>query len=727
MSIQFDATTKRFLLHSKQTTYIMELVKEGFLAHVYWGRKLTGYHGSNQILYRDRGFCPNIYVEDRAFSLDTLPQEYPQYGNGDYRPCAYQIKNEHNETFSDLRYVSHDIVQGKPRLTSLPSAYGSESEVETLILHMADEVAGLCVDLSYSVFYEMDVLVRSSRFYAKKDFVLTKMLSANVDFRTCEFDLVSMYGAHNNDRNLERSPLRTATTVVESMRGASSPQQTPFLALAGKHTSEEHGDVYAMQLIYSGNFQASVHVDAYQNVRMQMGLQPFDNDWHLKAGTSFETPEVVMTYTKDGCNAMSAQLHAFVRSHIVAERWKHTLRPILLNSWEAAYFNFDENKLITLAKEASQTGIELFVLDDGWFVNRNDDTSSLGDWEVDTKKLPHGLAWLSDQVHLLGMQFGLWVEPEMISEDSDLYRSHPDYVMQVRGRKHVFGRHQLVLDLSVQEVCDMVVERICKVLQSARIEYVKWDMNRHLTNIGSVLQEDATQREVAHRYMLGVYDIMNRITQAFPHILFESCSSGGGRFDLAMLCYMPQTWTSDNTDAWCRMKIQYATSYMMPNETMGCHVSSCPNHQTGRMTPLSTRFAVAMSGRLGYELDLTKLNAPEKEDVCQQIQFYKKLRPMVQGGKLYRLLNPFEGNEGATMVVGADEREVLVVYLKALSEPAAPFHILRLQGLQEDAIYVDQTNGVGYSGSELMYAGISIPDTKEDFHSEVWYFKREED
>lgn len=726
MNIKFDVNTKRFELTSKNTTYLMEIIKDGFLAHVYWGRRLTGYHGSNSILYLDRGFCPNIHVEDRSFSLDTLPQEYPQYGNGDYRPCAYQIKNEHNETFSDIRYVSHEIMKGKARLTSLPCAHGSNEEVETLCIHMEDEYAGLHIDLFYSVFYDTDIIVRSSRFYANKDLVLTKMLSANVDFRRSDFDLISMYGSHNNDRNLDRRALHSASTIIESMRGASSPQQTPFIALASKDSNEEAGDVYAMQFIYSGNFQAVVYKDTYENVRMQMGLQPFDNEWHLSKGSVFETPEVVLSYTNRGFNALSSQLHTFARQHIIAKSWRNKPRPILINSWESAYFNFDEDTLLALAKEASKVGIELFVLDDGWFKNRNSDTSSLGDWIVDTRKLPHGLAWLSDQIHDLGMQFGIWIEPEMISENSDIYRKHPEYAMHVKGRAPVSGRGQLVMDLTSPIVRDYVVDSICNVLSSASINYVKWDMNRHLSNIGSSFQNDASQREVAHRYMLGVYDIMNRITNAFPTILFESCSSGGGRFDLGMLYYMPQTWTSDNTDAICRMHIQYATSYMMPLETMGNHVSSCPNHQTGRNTNLATRFAVAMGGRLGYELDLTKLDSSEKEEVKHQIALYKKLRPTIQNGTLYRLLNPFTNNAGAINIISQDAKEVLVIYVKTLSEAAAPLYILRLQGLQEESLYIDQATNQVYSGSELMYAGISIQNAKEDFHSEIWHFRKED-
>ena len=721
MSITYLSQEKRFLLETNHSSYIMELAHHDFLSHVYWGKKITNYHGSNKILYRDRGFCPNINPSDRTFSLDTLPQEYPQYGNGDYRPCAYQVKNEQNETFSDIRYVSHEIYQGKQPLQQLPSSYADEKDVETLIIHMQDKTLGLSIDLYYHVFPTCDVITRYAKFHTTQPLTLTKMLSASVDFRRDDFDLVTMYGAHNNDRNLDRRPLTSATTVVESMRGASSPHQTPFLCLCNHNADEQQGEVYTMQFVYSGNFHGSVHVDPYRNVRMQIGLQPFDCEWHLSPNEIFETPEVVMTYTDQGFNQMSKQLHTFVKQHIIRGIWKDKQRPILFNSWESLYFDIREDKLLEIADTAADLGIELFVLDDGWFKGRNDDNSSLGDWVCDTKKLPHGIAWLSEQIHQRGMQFGIWVEPEMISEDSDLYRAHPEYALQIKDREHVIGRGQLVLDLTSSNVRDYVVESICNVLRSAKIEYVKWDMNRHLTNIGSLFLETKHQRETAHRYMLGVYDIMQRITQQFPDILFESCSSGGGRFDLGMLCYMPQTWTSDNTDAICRTKIQYATSYMMPAITMGSHVSVCPNHQTGRITPMSTRFAVAMSGRLGYELDLTKIHEDEIPLVKQQIALYKQYRPLVQHGTMYRLKNPFTGNEGAWCFV--NDKNVLAIYIKTLSEPAAPFRILRLQGLEEDALY-QLNHGDVYSGSELMYAGISIPNTKEDFHSEVWYFTK---
>ena len=723
MNIVFEKESQRFFINTKNTTYIIEIVKNEFLAHLYWGKKIENYFGSNKIMFRDRGFSPNIFKEDRTFSLDTLPQEYPQYGNGDFRPCAYHIIDKDNNTFSDLRYISFEILKEKPKLNGLPSSHGEK--IETLVLTLLDEILGLEVKLYYSVFYDSDVIVRRTSFKALKDeIILDRMLSANVDFRTDNFDLLSLYGAHNNDRNIDRRPLTSGTYVLESTRGASSMHQSPFIVLIDKEGTENYGDVYAMQFIYSGSFYSAVHVDQYRNVRMQMGLQPFDNNWILAKGETFDTPEVVLAYSNSGLTGLSNQLHHFVRNHIIKEKWKNKARPILINNWEATYFNFTEEKLLALAKEAKEIGIELFVLDDGWFKNRNSDTSSLGDWEVDRNKLPNGIDGLADKIHSMGLKFGIWFEPEMINEDSELYRSHPEYTIQIKNRNLIYGRGQFVLDLSNKEVCNFIIESISKILDSQKIDYVKWDMNRHITNAGSLFLNSKNQRECTHRYMLGLYYIVETLVEKYPDILFESCSSGGGRFDLGLLCYMPQTWASDNTDAICRSKIQYATSLMYPSLVVGSHVSVCPNHQVGRITPLETRFNIALCGNLGYELDLTLLSNEEKSEIKNQIKFYKKVRDIVQFGDYYRLLNPFTTNEYAVNFVSKNKEEIIVVYLKVLSEPAAPFHILKLKGLDENSLYVDTVTNNVYSGAELMYAGLWLENVKQDFYSKKWYFKK---
>ena len=723
MNIVFEKENNRFFLNTKNTTYIMEIVKNEFLAHIYWGKKIKNYFGSNKIMYRDRGFSPNIFKEDRTFSLDTLPQEYPQYGNGDFRPCAYHITDKNNNTYSDLRYKNYEILEEKPKLQGLPNSYGEK--IETLVLTLLDQFIGLEVKLYYSIFYESDVIVRRTTFKSlNDDIILNKMLSANVDFRNNDFDLISLYGAHNNDRNIDRRPLTSGTYVIESTRGASSMHQSPFLILIDKEGNENQGDTYAMQFIYSGSFHSAVHIDQYKNIRMQMGLQPFDNNWILEKGKTFYTPEVVLTYSDSGLTGLSNQLHYFVRNHILRGMWKNKERPILINNWEATYFDFNEEKLLHLAEEAKNVGIELFVLDDGWFKKRNSDTSSLGDWEVDLKKLPKGIDSLADKIHSMGLKFGLWFEPEMINEDSDLYRLHPEYTIQVKDRNLIYGRGQFVLDLSNKEVCDYVIESISKILKSQKIDYIKWDMNRHITNAGSLFLNSKNQRECTHRYMLGLYYILETLTEKYPDILFESCSSGGGRFDLGLLCYMPQTWASDNTDAVCRSKIQYATSLMYPSLVIGAHVSVCPNHQVGRNTPLNSRFNIALCGNLGYELDLTLLSVEEKLEIKNQVNFYKEIRNLVQFGDYYRLLNPFTTNEYGVNFVSKTKEEILVVYLKVLSEPAAPFHILKLKGLNEDYLYMDMETENIYSGAELMYAGLSLENVKQDFYSKRWFLKK---
>lgn len=723
MNIIFEKESQRFFLNTKNTTYIMEIVKGEFLAHLYWGKKINKYFGSNRIMYRDRGFSPNIFKDDRTFSLDTLPQEYPQYGNGDFRPCAYHVMDKNNNTYSDLRYISFEILEEKPKFQGLPNSYGKK--INTLVLTLLDEVIGLEVKLYYSVFYESDVIVRRATFKAlKDDLILDRMLSANIDFRTDNFDLISLYGAHNNDRNIDRRELTSGTYVIESTRGASSMHQSPFLILIDKEGDENKGDAYAMQFIYSGSFYSAVHVDQYRNVRLQMGLQPFDNNWILEKGEIFSTPEAVLSYSSLGLTGLSNQLHHFVRNHILRGEWQNKPRPILINNWEATYFNFNEDKLLALAEEAKKVGIELFVLDDGWFKGRNSDSSSLGDWEVDNNKLPNGLDNLIDKIHSMGLKFGLWFEPEMINEDSDLYRLHPEYAIQIKGRDLIYGRGQFVLDLSNKEVCDYVIESISKILSSNKIDYIKWDMNRHITNSGSLFLNSRNQRECTHRYMLGLYYIVETLVKKYPNILFESCSSGGGRFDLGMLCYMPQTWASDNTDAICRSKIQYATSLMYPSLVVGAHVSVCPNHQVGRITPLNSRFNIAMCGNLGYELDLTLLSEQEKLEIKNQVEFYKSVREIIQFGKYYRLLNPFTTNEYGVNFVSKEKDEVIVVYLKTLSEPAAPFHILKLKGLNEEDLYIDIETENIYSGAELMYAGLSLENIKQDFYSKRWHFKK---
>jgi alpha-galactosidase len=724
MAIQFDEVKKVFHLQAKDTSYVMEIVRDGYLLHLYWGRRINEYHHSNQIQLLDRGFSGNPYKEDRTFSLDTLPQEYPQYGNTDFRKPAYQVQLENGATITDLRYESHTIYKGKLPLEGLPATYvENENEAETLEIIMLDSLTGLKVALSYTVFEEFNVITRSVKFINEgtQTLKLLSALSLCVDFRDADFDFLHLHGAHVKERYIERQPLRHGIQSIESTRGASSHQHNPFIALLKKDATEDSGEVYAFNFVYSGNFLAQAEVDQFSSTRVTMGINPFDFCWILEPDEVFQTPEAVMVYSSEGLGSMSRTFHDLYRTRLVRGTYRDKERSILVNNWEATYFDFNAEKILDIAKVGREVGIELFVLDDGWFGKRNNDTSSLGDWFVDREKLPEGLDNLALRVQEMGMEFGLWFEPEMISVDSDLYRKHPDWCLHVPGRTRSESRNQLVLDFSRDDVCYEITKQVSNILASVPISYVKWDMNRHMTEIGSAALPPERQRETAHRYMLGLYKVMENITTSFPDVLFESCSGGGGRFDPGILYYMPQTWTSDNTDAVSRLKIQYGTSLVYPIVSMGAHVSAVPNHQVHRSTSMDMRGDVAMSGNLGYELDLTKLTEDEKEIVKKQVSHYKEIRKLIQFGEFYRLQSPFEGNETAWLFTDKDKTQAIVFYFRVLAEPAAPLTVLKLKGMDISKKYrVIGTDKV-YGGDELSYVGLSIPaEIKGDFQSYVW-------
>jgi alpha-galactosidase len=729
MGIHYNAENKTFHLKAKNTSYVMEILRDGYLVHHYWGRKVNEFRQSNKLQYMDRGFSGNPYQhrEDRTFSLDTLPQEYPQYGNTDFRKPAYQVQLENGSTITELRYQTHKIVKGKPALEGLPATYTeSEDEAETLEITMKDTLTGLVVLLSYTVFEQHNAITRSACFVNEghENLKILSAQSVSVDFRDADFDFLHLHGAHVKERHMERRPLRHGIQSIESTRGASSHQHNPFLALLRKGAGEDNGEVYAFNFVYSGNFLAQAEVDQFSNTRVTMGINPFDFSWKLEPGEAFQTPEVVMVYSGAGLGDMSRTFHDLYRTRLVRGEFRDKERPILINNWEATYFDFTAEKILDIAKAGRDLGIELFVLDDGWFGKRNNDTSSLGDWIVDKEKLPEGLDQLAKQVRDLNMEFGLWFEPEMISVDSDLYRKHPDWCLHVPNRDRSESRNQLILDFSRDEVCEAITKQVCDILASAPISYVKWDMNRHMTEIGSATLPPERQRETAHRYMLGLYKVMEEITSAFPNVLFESCSGGGGRFDPGMLYYMPQVWTSDNTDAVSRLKIQYGTSLVYPIVSMGSHVSAVPNHQVNRITSLDMRGDVAMSGNLGYELDLTRLEESEKTVVKQQVKKYKNIRQLIQFGDFYRLRSPFEGNETAWLFTSKDKAEAMVFYFSVLAEPAEPFKVLKVTGLNPEKTYQVAGTSEIYGGDELMYAGLSIPaDLKGDFQSFVWELK----
>ncbi|NRT37098.1 alpha-galactosidase [Clostridium beijerinckii] len=727
MSIKINEEKLLFHLQGKNTSYVMQVIRDGYLAHLYWGKRINKYRGSNKIVFMDRGFSPNPDDKDRTFSIDTIPQEYQAFGNGDFRIPAYQVRINDGYRISDLRYKGYGLYKGKRELEGLPATYVNYiEEAETLEIIMEDVVIGLEVTLSYTLFKELDVITRSVSFSnkGKESIRLLRALSMSVDFREDDFEMITLYGAHNNEKNIARRKIVPGVQLIDSCRGASSPQQAPFLALVRKDTTEDRGEVYSFNLVYSGNFTAQVQVDSYNNTRVSMGINPFDFSWLLEVGEDFQTPEAVMVYTQNGIGEMSRIYHKLYSQNLCRGKFKNKVRPILINNWEATYFDFDEEKIENIAKEGRGLGIELFVLDDGWFGRRDDDNSSLGDWIVDKRKLPNGLEALANKITSIGMEFGIWFEPEMVSIDSDLYRRHPDWGIHVPNRPYTLGRNQLVLDLSRDEVCSYIIESVSNILSSAPITYVKWDMNRHITDIGSEILTCERQEEVSHRYILGLYRIMEELVSRFPNVLFESCSSGGGRFDAGMLYYMPQTWTSDNTDAICRTKIQYGTSLVYPAITMGAHVSTAPNHQVGRTTPLETRGHVAMTGNFGYELDLTKLTNEEKEMVRDQVKLYNDIREIVQFGELYRIFNPFDGNEAAWNFVSNDKSEFVATYVRILSLPAAPIRTIKFKGLNPEYDYQDISTGEIFGGDELMNVGITIERVKQDFLSIQWRFKK---
>lgn len=728
MGITFDESTKIFHLAAGGSSYCLHIVKDSYVAHLYWGGRTRTKGSMLRLAFpMIRAFSPNPDPQDPMFSLDTLPQEYAGYGNSDFRHPAYQIQLENGSTVTDLRYHTHRILKGKPGLEGLPATYvEDDDEADTLEIELVDELTQLKAILSYTAFRDHSAIARSVRFINEGDQKLTllRALSMSVDFHDDEYSFLHLSGSWARERHIEHRPLGPGIQSIESRRGASSHQHNPFIALVREGTGEHSGETYGFSLVYSGNFVAQAEVDQFATTRISMGINPFDFSWLLEPGESFQTPEVVMVYADDGLEEMSRVYHRLYRTRLCRGEFRDKERPILVNNWEATYFNFTTDTLVKIAETASELGIELFVLDDGWFGQRKDDTTSLGDWAVNEVKLPGGLGDLAKRVNDLGLQFGLWVEPEMVSPDSDLYRAHPDWCLHVPGRSRSLGRSQLVLDLSRDDVCDGIIQMMKDVFSSAPISYVKWDMNRNMTEIGSALLPPERQRETAHRYMLGLYRILEELTAAFPDILFESCSGGGGRYDPGMLYYMPQTWTSDDTDAVARLKIQYGTTVVYPPITMGAHVSAVPNHQMGRSTPLEMRGHVAMSGNLGYELDLTKLTETEKRIIKRQISTYKEIRHLVQFGDFYRLLSPFvedtTAREVAWMFVSKDKCEAFVAYFRVLVEPHAPLGRLRLQGLDPDADYRLLKVGQVLDGAELMYTGLDLPFMLGDFQSHTW-------
>lgn len=723
MSIYFDENMQCFHLSNQQISYIIGIERGRYLVHRYWGKKLPSYAGSNQLNFKDWGFASNPFPEDRGFSLNGLPFETSTQGTGDHRVANYQIRSPKGHTVTNFYYDSYRVYEGKEAIPGLPSLRDT-AKVTTLEILLKDAVQQLEMRLIYHLFEDYPIITRRV-IYAnsgEESVILENAGSMSIDIAQDNFEMISLDGAHTNEANLTRQPIRSGIQRLESTRGSSSPQHQPFLALVDPYTSEFQGEVFAFHFVYSGNYVAQVEVEQYKTTRVQMGIHPDHFEWHLEPNELFHTPEVVLNYSDQGLNGMSQSFHQIYQEHLAPTYWQDKERPILLNEWEANYFDFTEEKLIQQAEKAAELGVELFVLDDGWFGERNSDDRSLGDWVVNQEKLPNGIAGLADKVHELGMKFGLWFEPEMISRYSQLFEKHPEWAIQVPDYPMTESRQQYVLDLSQPAVQDYLIEVFTEYLSTGAIDYIKWDMNRHLTEVGSILWPADKQKEVSHRYVLGLYRVLDYLNEHFPECLLENCSSGGGRFDPGMMYYMPQTWTSDNSDALCRSVIQYGYSYLYPPIMMGAHVSVTPNHQVGRITPLETRGWLAMSGNFGYELDLQVLSEEEQQIVQEQIKFYQAHRQLFQFGQFYRLQAP--NAHFASAWLFTNEEEAIAIYFQGLSRPAMPISYLKMRYLDAEAIYQEVDTQQQFSGTELNQAGILIPRVREDFYTSVFHWKK---
>ena len=693
-------------LRNDDVSYIIYILEGGVPAHLYFGKRVEGLNPASVLRRYDLPTDGQFSLQGCA--LDHTPHEYPAHGLGDLREGALSVRRADGTRSADLRVTGYDVVEGKPGIPGLPATFGDNAK--TLQLHLKDELIGLQATLSYTLFDDVAGVMRHAALHnaSGSDLVIERAFSLCLELPESRYDLLTLSGAWSREREINRRPLMMGEQGVSSLKGATSLHASNMLFLARPETTEAQGEAIGAALVYSGNFKACVHVDSHRMSRVFLGINDVDFQWTLAPGETFHTPEAVTVYSDKGLGGMSAQFHRVCAEHLVRGKYAKAPRPILLNNWEATYFNFDEEKLLKIARTAADVGVELFVLDDGWFGHRDDDHTSLGDWYVDTKKLPQGMKHLTDQVHAMGLKFGLWFEPEMISPRSDLYEQHPDWAIHIAGREPVQQRQQLTLDLSREDVQDYVYEAVASHLRADGIDYVKWDMNRNFSNIGSAMLPADRQKELPHRYMLGLYRVLERLVNDFPEVLFESCSSGGGRFDMGMLHYMPQTWTSDNTDALCRCRIQYSTSLVFPPFAMGSHVSAVPNHQTGRITPIETRGNVAMSGCFGYELDLNTLSADELDKVRAQIRQVKALRQTLLYGDFHRLLSPYEGDDTAWITVSRDKTEAVFMLTRAMAKSFTYAPLVKLRGLDEHRVYTVAETGESYTGSELMNLGLSV-------------------
>ena len=738
MAILYDQKQKLFTLLTEHTMYQMKVDDCQVLLHTYYGKRTQVCDYSYRITYADHGFSGVPYEKGnhRGYSLDILPQEYPSYGGGDYRESALKLRFTNGAQACELRYAGYEILPGKYQIPGLPAVYDTEPgadqegkaadglNAETLAVYLKDQTGQVQVRLLYGVLEELDMITRAAEIknIGTEPLFLERAFSMSMDFQHMDLEAVSFHGRHAKERTLQRKPVDYGTQVYGSTRGASSHQMNPFLILCSPDAEEERGYCYGFSFLYSGNFYGAVQKDQMDSVRAVLGIHPDDFCWKLMPEESFHTPEAAMVFSEKGFGTLSRRYHKAYRHHLCRGRWKTARRPILLNSWEGVYFDFNGEKLAAMAKEAADLGVELFVMDDGWFGKRDDDNSGLGDWIVNEKKLGCSLGELSRQIHGFGMKFGIWFEPECVSEDSDLYRAHPDWAVKVPGKPPVRSRNQLILDFSRKEVRTFIFEEMCQVLDGAQIDYVKWDFNRSISDWYSAARPADRQGETAHRYILGLYEVLEALRKRYPDLLIEGCSGGGGRFDAGMLYYTPQIWCSDDTDAVERLSIQYGTSFGYPISTMGAHVSKCPNEQTGRYTPFETRAVTAMAGTFGYELDVNKMTEEDKKAVREQIGRFKEHYRLIQDGEYYRLTDP-ENNKGfhAWEFVSEDKTEALICGVALKSLPNGPGYLVFPKGLDAGKQY--RIHDQILPGDALMEAGIPVPEIREEYGSAWIYFQ----
>lgn len=719
--IKYHEAEKVFDLRTENSTYQMQVREYDTLVHLYYGCPVGDSLITDRIVCVDRGFSGNPYEagKDKTFSLDTLPQEYTAYGNGDYRINGLEVEQADGSDTANLKFESYEITKGKYSLKGLPAMFAKEDEAETLEIVLADRVSGLKAHLLYSVFPHLDVITRAVRLEQTGETPVTvkKAMSMEMDFEYREMDAVHFYGRHNVERQMERTHLGHANWSVGSIRGTSSHHHNPFVILCDRNTEETYGNCYGYALAYSGNFTFETEVDQVGHTRVVMGIHPYHFAWTLEKGDTFETPEVIMSYSAEGFGKLSRIYHDAYRNNLIRSKYVEQPRPILVNNWEATYFDFDADKLYHIAEEARNIGLDMFVLDDGWFGKRDNDWCALGDWEVNEEKIKGGLPALAERIHGLGLKFGLWVEPEMISEDSDLYRAHPDWAFAIPGRVPNHSRNQLVLDMTREDVREYLLERLTTIVHDAKIDYVKWDMNRSVCDVYSHVAAQNRNGELYHRYVLGVYDLLERFLAACPDLLLEGCSGGGGRYDAGMMYYSPQIWCSDNTDAINRLSIQYGSSFFYPISTVGSHVSVCPNHQTGRVTPFRTRGDVALAGSFGYEMDLNKISEEEKEMVKEQVAAMHTYYDLTHEGLYYRLTGLKKQDFMAWEFVAKDQSRALLTIVKTDAEGnMLPVHT-KVCGLAENKLYRCSLDGEIRSGRTWNRAGLTLHQVLKEYES----------